>query len=223
MAYLLHIDTATDQGLYFLAKDGHIISRQNSGDNRDHAATLPFLAAQVLTDAGLSFADLSAIVVNGGPGSYTGLRIGLAAAKGYCFARSLPLLLENRLLLLLETLRAQQPGQHLLAILPARSGEYFAAAMRPDGDLLLPPQHLHTPQLSEYIYTTSHAPAVIGTVQEDLAGLLPAEPAAPVYDPDVWAALSFEQYTRQAFSNLATAEPYYLKAAFTTQPRKSKT
>ena len=65
MAYLLHLDTATDRGLYFIAQDGHILAQKDSGDNRDHAATLPGIVADLLRETNLSFTDLSAFAFGG--------------------------------------------------------------------------------------------------------------------------------------------------------------
>ena len=219
MAYLLHIDTATDKGLYFLAKDGEIVAQKDSGSDRDHAATLAGLVASLLHEAGISFQDIEGIAVNGGPGSYTGLRIGLAAAKGYCFALQIPLLLENRLLLLLHTAGAQEPDKNWLAILPARTGEYFAAALDETGALVLTPQHITATSLEKWLSAQSGPFAGIGAV---LADLQVSAVHPPAYDPGIWAKNAYRQFTTGAFSNLATAEPYYLKAAFTTQPRKSQ-
>lgn len=221
MSYILHLDTATDRGLYFIARDGDILLQKDSGDNRDHAATLSGIVADLLRETQLSFTHMDAFAVNGGPGSYTGLRISLAAAKGYCFALQKPLLLENRLLLLLYTLQAAMPDKNLLALLPARAGEYFAAAAGRNKEIILEPQHLFTEELSEIIAGLQPDLAAIGATADDLSGrtgtLLP-----PVYSPEVWAKIAFKAYKRKEFTDLAAAQPFYLKEAFTTQPRKTQ-
>lgn len=221
MAYLLHIDTATDCGRYFVAHDGILISQTDSGANRDHAATLPGLVAGVLQAAGIGFSEIDAVAVNGGPGSYTGLRIGVGAAKGYCFALQKPLLLASRLLLLCQTVQ-EQTGKAAFALLPARTGEYFAAALSPDGATLLPPGHFFTQDLINWLSAQKLQFSCIGTPQQDLAGSLPqAKWKEPVYVASVWAYMAFEDFKYHNFADLAHAEPYYLKAAFTTQPRKA--
>lgn len=219
MAYILHIDTATDTGLYLLSRDGQVVLQKDSGSNRDHAATLSELTAALLQEAQLTFQDIAAFAVNGGPGSYTGLRIGLAAAKGYCFALQKPLLLENRLSLLLHTRQLNNKYNNTIAVLPARAGEYFAAAMDASGKYLLEPQHLMTEELKNWLQEQAGTFSAIGAVQADLMNLFP-DITPPCYIASVWATLAGQQFKAGHFTDVAAAEPYYLKAAFTTQRRK---
>lgn len=92
MATILNIETATGVCSVALAVDGKVISIQESHTKNSHAERITIFSEQVVKEAGLTFNDLDAIAVSKGPGSYTGLRIGVSTAKGYCFALDKPLI-----------------------------------------------------------------------------------------------------------------------------------
>lgn len=93
MALILSFDTATPHCAVVLCEDDRVLAVRVQDDGRlAHAEKLNLFVAAVLSDAGRELADLDAIGVGTGPGSYTGLRIGLSAAKGFSFALDVPLL-----------------------------------------------------------------------------------------------------------------------------------
>ncbi len=97
MALILNIDTALEKGSIGLSDDGLIIAQQSSADQKEHASFLQPAVKQLMLDAGKKMSDIDAISVAIGPGSYTGLRVGLASAKGFCFALDKPLITINTL------------------------------------------------------------------------------------------------------------------------------
>lgn len=97
MALLLNIDTATENGSICLSKDGKPIRTMVNNQMRDHAAWIQGAIRQILEETQNTAKDLQAIAVTAGPGSYTGLRVGMATAKGLCFALGIPLITENTL------------------------------------------------------------------------------------------------------------------------------
>jgi tRNA threonylcarbamoyl adenosine modification protein YeaZ len=103
MALILCLETATTVCSVALAKDGALLSMREVNEGYTHSENLTVFAEQVLQEAGCSFSDIDAIAVSKGPGSYTGLRIGVSAAKGFCFALDKPLIAIN-------TLRAMASG-----------------------------------------------------------------------------------------------------------------
>ena len=92
MSLLLNIDTAIDTAHVSIAKDGHILHEAVNTDQRGHAAFLQPAIQSIFKNAGLSLHELDAIAIVAGPGSYTGLRVGMASAKGLCFALNKPLI-----------------------------------------------------------------------------------------------------------------------------------
>lgn len=92
MALILCIETSTDVCSVALARDGQIIALAESAGGRDHSRLVGVYVGQVLRDAGAVPTDLSAVSVSSGPGSYTGLRIGVSLAKGLCYGLGIPLI-----------------------------------------------------------------------------------------------------------------------------------
>jgi tRNA threonylcarbamoyladenosine biosynthesis protein TsaB len=92
MATILQIETATQVCSAAISKDGHTIALKELMASNIHAGSLTLFIQDVMTTSGLQFAELDAIAVSKGPGSYTGLRIGVSTAKGLCYALDKPLI-----------------------------------------------------------------------------------------------------------------------------------
>ncbi len=97
MALILHIETGTDVCSVALSEDNRVISLRESGSERDHATKLGVYIDEVLKEHSYTTDKLDAISVGMGPGSYTGLRIGVSMAKGLCYALNIPLIGVNSL------------------------------------------------------------------------------------------------------------------------------
>jgi tRNA threonylcarbamoyladenosine biosynthesis protein TsaB len=97
MALILTIDTATEVAGICLAKNGGSIASIQNTDQKDHASWLHVAIEEMMHNAGFTMNDLDAIAITSGPGSYTGLRVGMATAKGFCYALNIPLITENTL------------------------------------------------------------------------------------------------------------------------------
>ena len=93
MSYILNIETATKNCSVALAKNGEtILCKEIAEEGYSHAERLHVFIDEVCKESEISFQDLAAIAVSQGPGSYTGLRIGVSSAKGLCYALNIPLL-----------------------------------------------------------------------------------------------------------------------------------
>jgi len=97
VALLLNIDTATEYASVCLSNDETVLSTAYNNEQKEHASFIQPAIEKIYASANLSLKDTDAIAVSAGPGSYTGLRVGLATAKGICFALHKPLLLINTL------------------------------------------------------------------------------------------------------------------------------
>ncbi|RLD51225.1 MAG: tRNA (adenosine(37)-N6)-threonylcarbamoyltransferase complex dimerization subunit type 1 TsaB, partial [Bacteroidetes bacterium] len=97
MANILCIETATIACSVALTKDGIVLSKKETTEKNAHSAKLTIFIDEVLKENKLGFSDLDAIAVSKGPGSYTGLRIGVSTAKGLCYALDVPLIAINTL------------------------------------------------------------------------------------------------------------------------------
>ena len=126
MAYILNIETATKNCSVSIAKNGETLQCiQIAEEGYSHAEKLHVFIEQIITDLKLTFQDLSAIAVSQGPGSYTGLRIGISAAKGLCYALNIPLIAVDTL----EVLAAQAKVKNglIIPMIDARRMEVYSA------------------------------------------------------------------------------------------------
>ena len=92
MALILNLETATQVCSVALAKDGELLSLRELNEKNVHAEVLTPFVQEVMKEANLNLADLDAVAVSQGPGSYTGLRIGVSTAKGLCYSLDIPLI-----------------------------------------------------------------------------------------------------------------------------------
>jgi tRNA threonylcarbamoyladenosine biosynthesis protein TsaB len=97
MPFILHIDTATDYAGVCLSRDGKLIAKEEDINQKNHASFLHIAIQQLLKKTNYDLHALDAIAVTGGPGSYTGIRVGLSSAKGICYALNKPLIMLNTL------------------------------------------------------------------------------------------------------------------------------
>ena len=126
MALILNIETATKNCSVALAKDGQTIAiREIATQNFSHAEKLHVFIEELLEETNLKLQDLSAIAASQGPGSYTGLRIGVSAAKGLCYALSIPLIAVDTLELLARKIEIQ--SGIIVPMIDARRMEVFCA------------------------------------------------------------------------------------------------
>jgi tRNA threonylcarbamoyladenosine biosynthesis protein TsaB len=132
MSFILHIDTTTKLCSVALAKDGVLVSLKEEYDEQySHAEKLNLFIDEVLREAKITLQDLSAVAVSKGPGSYTGLRIGVSSAKGLCYGLNIPLISTETLLSLTfacrEKIKQQlHGGDILIPMLDARRMEVYS-------------------------------------------------------------------------------------------------
>ncbi|MFC3196633.1 tRNA (adenosine(37)-N6)-threonylcarbamoyltransferase complex dimerization subunit type 1 TsaB [Parapedobacter deserti] len=129
---ILQIETATQVCSIALAANGVTIVSHDVDEPNVHAAKLTLLIMEVMRSNGLSFSDLAAVAVSKGPGSYTGLRIGVSTAKGLCYAADLPLIGVDTLAGMAEGFLASYAGQidentRLCPMIDARRMEVYSA------------------------------------------------------------------------------------------------
>ena len=124
MARILSIETSTSICSVAIHEQGELIALAEIKEPGAHAEKLLLLVDELFEKAGLSFADLDAVAVSQGPGSYTGLRIGVSTAKGIAYALEIPLIGINTL----QAMAASQqvaPGDYVVAVLDARRKEVY--------------------------------------------------------------------------------------------------
>ncbi len=133
MALILNIETATDACSVCLAADGRVVSLAEDDTPRAHASVITLLIGKALQQAGSHIRDLDAVAVSRGPGSFTGLRIGVAAAKGLCYALGKPLVPVSTLRAMAAVARQRLPGEgregpaFYIPLIDARRLEVYSA------------------------------------------------------------------------------------------------
>ncbi len=222
MTYILQIDTSADHGTVALTANGDPVAIAINEQSRDHAAAIHRMMEEVLATAGIDMKRLRAVAVCAGPGSYTGLRIGLAVAKGFCYALDIPLILHNKLTLLAyQAIIMEQPEAGILhaVISKARAGEYFAACysnvtMQP----VLEPQHIQHDRLTGWLQSVTSGLEVITDQENPEASLVAADHIRyyPLEKIDIktWGNLAYRDYKNNKTTDPATATPFYMKDVY---------
>ncbi len=232
MAYILHIDTSGEKGIVAISKSGATIAEIPLNESRNNASVLNGKINLAVCEAGIKIADLDTIAACGGPGSYTGLRIGLATAKGLCYALDKPLMLHNKLLLNAHSIWyvANQDPENITnryySILPARDKEYFIASYNEDFTEILPPQHMYEDAVLDLINSIDHKSAFVGEMSEQMIQSLHEKKSQfhaifkhSAVHVDTWSSYSYNKYKQKEFADLAHSEPFYLKEVYTHKPK----
>lgn len=135
MALILQIETSTASCSVALSRDGNTIALKEINEQNAHASFLTIFIGELMQQTGLSLKELDAVAVSMGPGSYTGLRIGVSTAKGLCYALDIPLIAVNTLMAMASKKRDLNPkGDFLLCpMIDARRMEVYTAVF--DGEL----------------------------------------------------------------------------------------
>ncbi|NND88862.1 MAG: tRNA (adenosine(37)-N6)-threonylcarbamoyltransferase complex dimerization subunit type 1 TsaB [Flavobacteriaceae bacterium] len=212
MALILCLETATTLCSVGLSKDGKIIAlREDGSAGFSHAEKLHVFIEEVMAEAKLDLNDLDAIAVSKGPGSYTGLRIGVSAAKGLCFALNKPLLAIETL----EVLAHQvNDSEIVVPMLDARRMEVYSAIYDVEFNQI---RETKAEILSENSFEKYHDSEVtfIGNGVEKFIPLcsLPKSRFISEALPSAreMALLAERLFEQGHFENVAYFEPYYLK------------
>ena len=126
MGYILHLETATKVCSVAVSNNGELLAiKELEEDGYSHGENLTIFVQDVIAEANIELKDLAAISVASGPGSYTGLRIGAATAKGLCYALKIPLIAIDALTSLTEQAKKTHPDTNLCALIDARRMEAY--------------------------------------------------------------------------------------------------
>lgn len=223
MALILNLETATTNCSVSLAKDGKVVAiKENDSSNYSHAEQLHNFIMEVLKEASFSLEDIQAIAVSKGPGSYTGLRIGVSAAKGLCFSLDVPLISIPTLDSMAHQLFV--PQEHLIIpVLDARRMEVYSAVYDRDWQEIRSTEAEIITEESFEDYTGTHIVHIIGSGAEKCRGVL-SHPNIVLHTSAIpssreMAQLSQKKFEASDFENVAYFEPYYLKD-FVLQKKK---
>ncbi|MEO6718845.1 MAG: tRNA (adenosine(37)-N6)-threonylcarbamoyltransferase complex dimerization subunit type 1 TsaB [Ferruginibacter sp.] len=225
MSIILNIDTATNIAIISIADKGNVLAEISNSVQKDHSGFLHPGIQSLLKKAGLYFNDIEAIAVSAGPGSYTGLRIGMASAKGLCYALNKPLVTVSSLeILAYATLLQMPPEQAGLEVLicpmiDARRLEVFTALYNKSMNVVSPASALVLGENSFANYLLNYKVVFSGSGIEKWRKICD-NPNAAFFEPDsnslAMSNLSYEKYISKSFADLAYVEPSYLKEFYSS-------
>jgi tRNA threonylcarbamoyladenosine biosynthesis protein TsaB len=223
LAFILNIETATKNCSVSISKLGKTIALKELNDgNYSHAEKLHEFIKLVVQEATIEMSDLKAIAVSKGPGSYTGLRIGVSAAKGLCFALNIPLIAINTLESL--ALSISVTGGYKIPLLDARRMEVYSAIFNENIDSIRDVKAEIITSASFYEYLKHQKVYFFGDGAEKCKEIITHENAIFINgkfpSANEMSVLSFKKYQENNFEDVAYFEPFYLKDFVVTKSKK---
>ena len=217
MSYILNIESSTTNCSVSLANNGELISiRELNEKNYSHSTKLHSFIEEVLKNSNITVNKLSAIAVSSGPGSYTGLRIGVSAAKGLCYALQIPLISVPTLQVLARQLNIQREDL-IIPVMDARRDEVYSAVYNSEYELVrnIFPEIIDSESFIEL--AKENKLYFIGNGQEKCERLIRKNSNLIFSNYDTFPSskemilISFKKFKKSKFEDIAYFEPDYLK------------
>ena len=212
MALILNIETATKNCSVAIAKEGKTIAfREIAEQNFSHAEKLHVFIEEIVKEANVNFSEIKAVAVSKGPGSYTGLRIGVSAAKGLCYALQIPLISIDTMQVLAK--KANVDGL-IVPMIDARRMEVYSAIFDKNHNKI---KEVEAEVLTENSYQDfDQTVYFVGDCQEKCQTVLVKDnfkflPEIIFPSANEMSQLSFEKFQNNDFEDVAYFEPFYLK------------
>ena len=213
MPIILNIETATKNCSVAIAKDGKtIVCKELATENFSHAEKLHVFIEQILAESNVQFSELNAVAVSQGPGSYTGLRIGISSAKGFSYALNIPLIAVDTLQLLAKQISIA--NGIILPMIDARRMEVFSAMYDSNYNQIRATQaeiidESSYKEISETIHLVGDGIGKFTNTLTDEKFVFHNEVVYP--SANEMSVLSFEKFQNSDFVDVAYFEPFYLK------------
>lgn len=226
MAYIIQLETTTKQCSVALSYKGNCISKKVLlAEHFSHDEKLHVFIQEVLQEASVGFSELDAVSISKGPGSYTGLRIGVAAAKGLCFALDRPLIGIHTLELMVQPFIGKAEYVFFIPMLDARRMEVYTAVFDNSKTWIQETNALVLEAQSFYDLLGDSPCLVFGNGASKFKTLQPkinAHFTETISYPSAedMSSLAWLEFQKKNFEDLATFEPFYLKDFQTTPPKK---
>lgn len=227
MPTILQIETATQACSAAISVDGKTIAVKELIAQNIHAGSLTLFIDEVVHAAGINYADLDAIAVSKGPGSYTGLRIGVSTAKGLCFALDKPLIGVDTLQMMADGFLQLNPGYEGLVcpMIDARRLEVFTAMFNASGDMILPvtAKIIDGSSFQEELVATQITFIGDGAAkcEPHIASKQAVFSSANFNSAAYMSRIALESFHAERFEDVAYFEPFYLKDFVLTSPKKA--
>lgn len=222
MAILLNIDCSTDSASVCLSENENSLACLKNENQREHASFVITAVKELTSNVGIGLNNIDAFAVTSGPGSYTGLRVGMATAKGFCYALSKPLVTVNTLEVMVLAAK-QHSKQHTSLFCPmidARRMEVFTALYDAQNNAILEPSAviLNEDFLRDQLIQNSIL--FFGNGSNKLKAIVESENACfedIFYDAEDLAVLAYGEYKNEHFADFTYSQPNYFKSFFSTK------
>lgn len=229
MALILQLETSTSSCSVALAFNGHTIALRELNERNAHAGNLTLLISEVMNSAGKKMEDLAAVAVSMGPGSYTGLRIGVSTAKGLCYALDIPLIAINTLEAMANGFKSLNVSDSAFfcPMIDARRMEVYAAVYNQQLEEILPVAARIIDAESFSGLLENQQIVFFGDGAMKCSDVLAGSPNAR-FSADFlnsakdFTSLAYEKFREGKFEDVAYFEPFYLKDFLVTQPKSLK-
>ena len=225
---ILCIETSTAVCSVALVDNGNVISLRESLDGQNHAEKITIFVDEVMKEAGVAYKDLDAVATSMGPGSYTGLRIGVSTAKGFCYALDKPLIAVDTLAAMTYGFISQQStvnGQQTISsqlsailcpMIDARRMEVYSAFFNEKLERISETKALIIDEDSFMELKQNHHLYLFGDGADKLATLFEDDDNVTVVEKfhcsaSYMATLAEESFKNKDFVDVAYFEPFYLK------------
>ena len=227
MDYILNIETATTVCSVSLSMDGNILGYKEIDNGFTHSENLHLFINELLIDLNISIKQLSAIAISKGPGSYTGLRIGVSAAKGLAYALNIPLISVDTLkIMAYQVSQLRTEFDFFCPMIDARRMEVYTCVYDAQLNSKIHTQALIIDSLSIKTFDSFSSICFFGD------GMLKCKEAISLLQNTVcidnikpssqyMCALSYEKFLKQDFEDIAYFEPFYLKDFLITSKKPS--
>lgn len=213
MSIILNIDTAVETSSVCLAKNDKALGVKINPSQKESAAWLHVAIHELLQEHNLTLQQLDAIAVSEGPGSYTGLRVGMSTAKGLCYVAQKPLILISTLQMMAVAAQ-DEPTDLICPMIDARRMEVFTAVFDHQLNYILPPTNLILNENSFYDLLKDHTISFFGNGSPKFRQLV-RHPNSIFKTLEISAllmiSLSNKKFIKQNFANLAYSQPFYGK------------
>lgn len=213
MIYILNIETATKQCSVSVSKNNELVAlRELAEENFNHAEKLHVFIAEVVAEAKISLTDLSAVAVSKGPGSYTGLRIGVSTAKGLCYALNIPLIAIDTLQIIAKRIKISDGV--IQPMIDARRMEVFTASFNNNYQMIGETKALVLEEnsfddIQDVIHFIGDGAEKSETILKGERFVFHSELKYPSAKEMI--QLSYDAFVNSKFEDVAYFEPYYLK------------
>jgi len=226
MALILSLESSTSSCSVALHQDGRILANRESREPYSAASLLTVMVHECMEHAGVKPNGVEAVAVSCGPGSYTGLRIGVATAKGFCYARNIPLIAINSLVLLASQVRDRAQVDDVLSpMIDARRMEVYTTLLNKDLIELAPITARVIDDLSYSDELSKHRILFFGTGASKCEEVIRHTNAMFIHGivplASAMGALAEQRFHSGLFEDIGEFEPLYLKDFLIRKPKSA--